>query len=102
MPIEYKTRKDSKCGCTIVEFQIPGGVLDYEELEEAVRKAPEVDTTQGVCLSGRGPVWLFMALARRYYPTAWVGSFDPRTIKCIVTETHVPGVKIGETRELEE
>jgi len=100
MPVKYSIRKSEKCGCTIVEGEIIGGVLDIKELEEAVKSAPEVDTTQGVCISGRMPVWLYVALAHKYHPSAWVGTFEPRLGKCVVTSTHRVGIRIGELREI--
>jgi len=101
MPITYTVRKSEKCGCTIVEGNIVGGVLDIKELPEAIRNAPEVDTTQGVCLSGRMPVWLYVALAHKYHPSAWVGTFEPRLNKCVVTSSHKVDINPGETRDID-
>ena len=96
MPVRYSVRYDERCDCNIVEFEIVGGVLDTSELVEAVESAPGVDTTKGVCLSGRGPVWLYCALAHKYHPTAWVGTFEPRKNACVVVESHIPEKKLGE------
>ena len=48
-----------------------------------------MDGTKGVVLSGRGPVWLYAALAHNYHATAWVGTFEPRLAGAVVVERHV-------------
>ena len=37
-----------------------------------------IDTSIGVVLSGRAPVWLFSYLVHELHPTVWVACYDPR------------------------
>jgi CRISPR-associated Csx3 family protein len=100
MPVEYKVKESEKCDCTIIEAIITEGFLDYKELPEILSKAPEVDKTKGVCLSGRMPVWLYVALTEKYHSVPWIGAFDPRANKCVVSSSHKPTIKPGELIEL--
>ena len=95
MPIEYRVKRGEKCDT--VEFNIPTGVLDMKELPSAVEAAPEVTPGKGVCISGRGPVWLFGALIHKYHPTPFVSTLEPRVGACVVVESHRPDIRIGDT-----
>lgn len=75
-------------GATLLEFNIDGGVCEPSDL--ASLNPPEVPGTGGVIISGRGPVWLYAALAHHYHVTAWVGTFDPRLGGAVVTSRHSP------------
>jgi CRISPR-associated protein Csx3 len=75
-------------GATLLEFNIDGGVCEPSDL--ASLNPPEVPGTGGVVISGRGPVWLYAALAHHYHVTAWVGTFDPRLGGAVVTSRHSP------------
>ncbi len=80
----------------LVEFVIEGGVLDPAKLAEAVQRAPQVEGTCLVCISGRGPVWLYGSLIHMYHYTKAVGVFEPRLSKCVVVATHDPAYKVGD------
>ena len=99
MPVKFTVRK-VKPDMQIVEFQIEGGVLDVTELPGAIEKAPEVDYTKGVCISGRGPIWLHVALSHKYHPTPFIANYDPRLGGCVVTSTHTKKRRIGEVIEV--
>ena len=73
---------------TIVDFAIEGGVCEPADLASIT--PPDVDGTKGVVISGRGPVWLYAALAHHYHVTAWVATFDPRLGGAVVTSRHSP------------
>lgn len=73
-------------GATLLKFDIPGGICEPSDL--ATLNPPEVDGSQGIIISGRGPVWLYAALAHHYHVTAWVGTFDPRVGGAVVTSRH--------------
>jgi CRISPR-associated protein Csx3 len=73
-------------GATLLEFEIDGGICEPSDLANLV--PPDVDGTGGVVISGRGPVWLYAALARHYYTTQWVATFDPRLGGAVVTSRH--------------
>lgn len=71
---------------TIVDFAIDGGICEPADL--AGLNPPNVEGTKGVVISGRGPVWLYAALAHHYHVAAWVGTFDPRLGGAVVTSRH--------------
>lgn len=93
MPVKYTVKEKGEFN--VVEFELPGGLIQPAELEEAVKTAPEPEFGKATCISGRGPVWLFSALVHKYHPSPWVGVFDPR-LGCVVVETHSPKRKVGE------
>ncbi|MBE9138823.1 CRISPR-associated protein Csx3 [Nodosilinea sp. LEGE 07088] len=59
-----------------------------------------IDTTAGVVISGRGPVWLYAYLVHELHPTAWVACHDPR-LGAIVVTTHSQQVRIGQVIALD-
>ncbi|MBD2074355.1 CRISPR-associated protein Csx3 [Phormidium sp. FACHB-592] len=56
---------------------------------------PGIDTTGGVVLSGRAPIWLYSYLVQELHPTAWVACYDPR-LGAIVVSTHSRLASIGQ------
>lgn len=54
-----------------------------------------IDTSSGVVISGRAPVWLYAYLTNILYPTAWVGCYDPR-LGTIVVATNSRYVRTGQ------
>jgi CRISPR-associated Csx3 family protein len=82
MPASTGTLLDWKVGdrddSSLVEFVIPGQVFNANTLPTLT--LPEVDTRNGVVISGKGPRWLTGAIARAYARAgaAWVAVFEPR------------------------
>lgn len=85
---------EQKNGYAVISFEIPGGVLEPDQLREI--KAPKVELNQGIVLSGRGPIWLYNYLAHEYHTAQWVATFDPRFKGAIVTQSHIKGVEVGQ------
>lgn len=54
-----------------------------------------IDTTGGVVISGRAPIWLYAYLTHELHPTAWVACYDPR-LGAVVVATHSLQVCIGQ------
>ncbi|MBD2137697.1 CRISPR-associated protein Csx3 [Anabaena sp. FACHB-1237] len=54
-----------------------------------------IDTTGGVVISGRAPIWLYGYLVHLLHPTAWLGSYDPR-IGVVVISSHCKLVQPGQ------
>ncbi|MBK1986917.1 CRISPR-associated protein Csx3 [Sphaerospermopsis aphanizomenoides BCCUSP55] len=54
-----------------------------------------IDTTGGVVISGRAPIWLYGYLIHELHPTAWVACYDPR-MGAVVVATHTRLVHIGQ------
>lgn len=55
----------------------------------------ELDGSQGVVISGRGPIWLYCYLAHLCHPTPWIACYDPR-LGAVVTVTHSRAVRVGD------
>jgi CRISPR-associated protein Csx3 len=94
MPVRFGVKPRNEL--TLVEFEIEGGVLDVKELRDVVDKAPDIAGNTVVCLSGRGPVWLFGALAHKYHYTKAVATYEPRMNACIVISSHDPRYRVGD------
>ena len=87
MPVKYSLR-DAK-DVLVLEFEIEGGVLDIKELpqvvEEMAKFMSKVETNKPVCISGRGPVWLYSALAVELANRGFtVATYEPRQNVCII------------------
>lgn len=54
-----------------------------------------IDTTGGVVISGRAPMWVYSYLTHELYPTAWVACYDPR-LGAVVSATNSRQVYIGQ------
>jgi CRISPR-associated protein Csx3 len=55
-----------------------------------------IDTTAGVVLTGRAPIWLYTYLVHELHPTAWVACFDPRLGGAVVVTTHSRQTQVGQ------
>jgi CRISPR-associated protein Csx3 len=84
MAIQFTTTEHGNF--SLIEFIIDGGVCEPSDLTDLT--PPDVDGTKGVIISGRGPVWLYAALAHHYHTTQWVATFDPRLGGAVVTSRH--------------
>lgn len=71
----------------------------YPEELRAIELPPGIDSTQGVVISGRGPIWLYGHLVHELHPTAWVACHDPRK-GAVVVATHTREVSIGQVLQL--
>jgi CRISPR-associated protein Csx3 len=60
-----------------------------------------IDTSGGVVISGRGPIWLYTYLTHELHPTAWVACYDPRFLGAVVVATHSDLVSIGDIIPME-
>jgi CRISPR-associated protein Csx3 len=57
---------------------------------------PGIDTTGGVVITGRAPIWLYAHLVHELHPTAWVACYDPRLGGAVVVATHSRQAHIGQ------
>ena len=55
---------------------------------------------EGICLSGRLPVWLFGALVHHFHPRPYVCVFDPR-LGGVVVATHSTQASLGDVLPLD-
>lgn len=54
-----------------------------------------LDTTKGVIINGKMPIWLAAFLTHECHATVWVAMNDPR-LGAIVVESHNPNCKVGD------
>lgn len=78
----------------ILAFDIDGGVCTPTDLKHI--NPPKAPPGHGVVITGRGPIWLYVALAHHYHPALWVATYDPRLMGAVVSQTHTPLVKLGD------
>jgi len=107
--------KETGIHLEISQQQTPSG-LKYQQLTieltrgDRVIYPPElsslelpngIDTTQGIVINGRAPIWLYGYLIHELHPTAWVACNDPR-LGAVVVATHSKTVKIGQVIPLKD
>ena len=91
--LTYKVKEDEKL--TLIHFELDG-ILDINDLPDIVENAPETNTKKGVCVSRRGPTWLFSAFTEVYHSCAFFGTYEPRKKACVITASHKNPYKIGQ------
>lgn len=78
-----------------IEFLSPDRLIAPQDL--ATLTLPTgIDTTGGVIITGRAPIWLYAALVHELHPTAWVACFDPRLNGGVVVATHSRQTSMGQ------
>jgi CRISPR-associated protein Csx3 len=84
---------DQRSGFAVVSFAFDGNLApsDIQNLS-----LPDVALDQGIVISGRGPIWLFLAIAHHFHPAQWVASHDPRLGGAVICQSHIPGVSPGD------
>jgi CRISPR-associated protein Csx3 len=83
----------------VLEVILKDGFLSPDQLPDLLKAAAEILPPGGkemVVISGRLPVWAFVALSHLYHPRPWVATFDPRLGGAVVAVSHDPRVKVGE------
>ncbi|MCS7260340.1 MAG: hypothetical protein NZ765_06115 [Anaerolineae bacterium] len=79
---------------TWVELVLPGGYLDYAEVEQV--RLPRFPSDRGVILSGKLPLWLWTAAARAYRMAPWLGIYQPQLgTQAVVVAAHVRQMRPG-------
>jgi len=96
--IKVKFKLMEKEDYTILHLELEENIAP-EVLKEI--EPPKVNTTKGVILSGRAPIWLYCFLTHCYHPTKFVATYDPRLGGAVVVETHCLDYKVGEVIELD-
>ncbi len=77
-----------------VELSLPGGYLDYGEIEQV--RLPQVPADKGVILSGKLPLWLWTAAARAYRMAPWLGIYQPQLgAQAVVVTARVRNMRPG-------
>jgi CRISPR-associated protein Csx3 len=75
------------------------GVLSPSDLTQ-VSLPSEIKFSQGIVIEGRGPIWLYGFLVHLCHPATWIGCYEPRQEGCVVVQTHVPDIQVGQLRGL--
>ncbi|MFB2898396.1 CRISPR-associated ring nuclease Crn3/Csx3 [Aerosakkonemataceae cyanobacterium BLCC-F50] len=76
-------------------------IISPEELTD-LELPSGINTTIGVIISGRAPIWLYSYLVHELHPTAWIATYEPRFHCAIVVATHSRLVKIDQRIGLEQ
>ncbi len=82
-----------------IELNRRDRIMEPADLENLELPAG-IDTTGGVVISGRAPIWLYTYLVHELHPTAWVACYDPR-LGAIVVSTHSRLTQIGQVLPVE-
>lgn len=86
---------------TLIDITLPNEVCEPADLK-GLELPDGLDTTKGIVLSGRAPVWLFATLVHQSHIFLWVGTFDPRLevggVKgaAVVVESHGGNWRAGD------
>jgi len=89
---ELKFNVKEEADYSIFSFEIDG-VLSPEDL--AALTPPKVEGSNGVILSGRGPIWVYCFLTHFYHPMKFIATYDPRLGGAVIVETHSVEYAIG-------
>ncbi|OKH35748.1 CRISPR-associated protein Csx3 [[Phormidium ambiguum] IAM M-71] len=84
-----------------IELTSEDRIISPEELAD-LELPSGINTTIGVIISGRAPIWLYNYLVHELHPTAWIASYEPRLHCAIVVATHSHLVKIAQRISLEQ
>ena len=82
------------------------GLIETSEIPKVVKEVKKVEKRKSVVgkpviISGRLPVWLYVAVADIFHPHRWIATYDPRIGGGVVAVTHDPKTKIGEVIPVE-
>ena len=86
---------------TLIDIILPNEVCEPADLK-GLELPDGLDTTKGIVLSGRAPIWLFACLVHQAHIYKWVGTFDPRLevdgVKgaAVVVESHGGNWRAGD------
>lgn len=78
-----------------IEILTPDRVINPSDMI-GLELPSTVDTSGGVVVSGRAPIWLYAYFVHELHPTKWVACFDPRLSGGVVVATHSNQATIGQ------
>lgn len=93
--ITWKKRIERDRGFIVLEFELECP-LEPQQLPALLEAVPAGPCPHGVVLSGRGPIWLYCALAHYFHPSQWVAVYDPRLGGAVVVQSHTRRWRVGE------
>lgn len=73
----------------------PDRLIEPTDLQD-LQLPVAIDSTIGVIISGRAPIWLYGFLIHELHPTPWVAVYDPRLGGGVVVSTHSRLAKVGQ------
>ncbi|QLE58534.1 CRISPR-associated protein Csx3 [Nostoc sp. TCL26-01] len=77
-----------------IELTTSDRVIEPQDLKN-LELPSGIDTTGGVVISGRAPMWVYSYLTHVLHPTAWIACYDPR-LGAVVSATNSRQVYIGQ------
>jgi len=98
--IEFRVSTSSSLPYTLIEFELKEPI-EPSDLIKLNSRLPRIDSTKGVVISGRGPIWLHSFLAHYYHSTKFVAHYDPRLGGAVITQTHDKKFRIGQVIKVE-
>ncbi len=78
-----------------IEILTPDRVINPSDMV-GLELPSSVDTSGGVVISGRAPIWLYAYFVHELHPTKWVACYDPRISGGVVVATHSNQAAIGQ------
>jgi len=83
-PVVFRLEKQGEL--QVLNFEIPGGVIEPSDLQRIAVPRGEIDPSRPVVISGRGPSWLYGFLVHELHYARILATFEPRVNKGVVVE----------------
>ncbi|MCT7948546.1 CRISPR-associated ring nuclease Crn3/Csx3 [Ancylothrix sp. C2] len=83
-----------------IRLRATDGIITPKDLQQ-LQLPKGIDSTKGIVVEGKGPIWLYAYLTHECHTTAWVGCYDPRLGGAVVVESHSGEVSVGEVWKLQ-
>jgi len=83
-PVVFRLERQGEL--QVLNFEIPGGVIEPSDLQKIAVPRGEIDPSRPVVISGRGPSWLYGYLVHELHYARILATFEPRVNKGIVAE----------------
>lgn len=77
-----------------LHIHLTEGIIEPQDLKTLA--LPAIDSTQGIILEGRAPIWLYGYLVHACHATPWVACYDPRLGGAVVVESHQKAIGVGD------
>jgi CRISPR-associated protein Csx3 len=90
-----QTHQDTTYQVLTIDLTSPDRLIEPHDLVNLTLPAG-IDTTGGVVINGRAPIWLYAHLVHELHPTAWVACYDPRLGGGVVVATHSRQTTVGQ------
>jgi CRISPR-associated protein Csx3 len=82
-----------------IQLTSPDGIVDPQDLQ-GLKLPDSLQSSQGVVIEGKAPIWLYSYLVDKCHTTSWMGCYDPRLEGAVVVESYTEGVSVGSVLKL--